>query len=408
MPLSYDPSLVLLSLALAIQGSYVCLQIALQINGSHGLKRRLLLTGAAFSLAVAIWSMHFVGMLAVRLPVTINYLVLPTLLSFLVCVLVVGVALEAVTLGRRTYFTLVAAPIVMGGGIVTMHYTGMWALHESAHMSHNPGIVATSILISIAASAVALWLTFDNTRRPPLFICAMLLGLAISGMHYTAMAGTTFYPLDTAMPPDSPAVSSALLAIVVAVVAFTLSGVFLLTFVPEQPNNAPKLTEMLPPLRSEKREEPRAEPVAGVVALAPSTPALAAKVLPIEREGVKRSIRAEHIFAVHADAHYTFVFDGIDNFFCPLAIGEVEEQLAGGTFLRVHRSHLVNLKHVKSVRRAGDNAIAELSSPLPHAVPVSRVKFNELRTLLQKQTFVSVRLGPHEEITAVPEKGHGG
>ena len=56
MPLSYDPSLVLLSLALAIQGSYVCLRIALQINGSHGLKRRLLLTGAAFSLAVAIWS----------------------------------------------------------------------------------------------------------------------------------------------------------------------------------------------------------------------------------------------------------------------------------------------------------------------------------------------------------------
>jgi DNA-binding LytR/AlgR family response regulator len=141
--------------------------------------------------------------------------------------------------------------------------------------------------------------------------------------------------------------------------------------------------------------------------LAPSTPAIAVKVLPIEREGVKRSIRAEHIFAVHADAHYTFVFDGIDNFFCPLAIGEVEEQLAGDTFLRVHRSHLVNLKHVKSVRRAGDNAIAELSSPLPHAVPVSRVKFNELRTLLQKRTFVSVQLGPREEITAVPEKGHG-
>ena len=74
MPLSYDPSLVLLSLALAIQGSYVCLRIALQINGSHGLKRRLLLTGAAFSLAVAIWSMHFVSMLAVRLPVTIYQL----------------------------------------------------------------------------------------------------------------------------------------------------------------------------------------------------------------------------------------------------------------------------------------------------------------------------------------------
>jgi len=144
MPLSYDPSLVLLSLALAIQAVTLSADCVAD-QWVARLKRRLLLTGAAFSLAVAIWSMHFVGMLAVRLPVTINYLVLPTLLSFLVCVLVVGVALEAVTLGRRTYFTLVAAPIVMGGGIVTMHYTGMWALHESAHMSHNPGIVATSI-----------------------------------------------------------------------------------------------------------------------------------------------------------------------------------------------------------------------------------------------------------------------
>ncbi|WOJ91468.1 MHYT domain-containing protein [Methylocapsa polymorpha] len=398
MPLIYDPSLVLLSLAVAIQGSYVSLRIALQIGGSHGLKRRLLLTGAAFSLAVAIWGMHFVGMLAARFPVAVNYLVLPTLLSFLVCVLVVGIALEAVSLGQRTHFTLIAAPIIMGGGIVTMHYIGMWALHESAHMSHNAFIVAVSILISVVASAVALWLTFDNVRRPSLFICATLLGLAISGMHYTAMAGTTFYPLPTAISPNSPAVSPALLAIVVAVVAFALSGVFLLTFVPEQSSKAPKpaaapptpqvelslSTEAIP--GSETGEEPRVESIAGVIALAPSPP-LAAKTLPIEREGVKRSIRAEHIFAVHADAHYTFVFDGVDSIFCPLSIGEVEEQLAGEAFLRVHRSHLVNLDHVKCVRRAGDNAIAELIGSQPHTVPVSRTKFNELRALLKERAF---------------------
>ena len=398
MPLIYEPSLVLLSLAVAIQGSYVSLRIALQVGRSHGLKRRLLLTGAAFSLAVAIWGMHFVGMLAARFPVSVNYLVLPTLLSFLVCVLVVGVALEAVSLGQRTHFTLVAAPIIMGGGIVTMHYIGMWALHESAHMSHNALLVAASILISIVASAVALWLTFDNVRRPPLFICATLLGLAISGMHYTAMAGTTFYPLQTAIPPSSPAVSPALLAIVVAVVAFALSGVFLLTFVPEQSAKAPRPTQaelkvsMEAAARSETGEEPRAEPIVDVIVLAASPP-LADKTLPIEREGVKRSIRAEHIFAVHADAHYTFVFDGVDSIFCPLSIGEVEEQLAGGAFLRVHRSHLVNLDHVKCVRRAGDNAIAELIGPQPHTVPVSRAKFNELRALLKERAFLGARVG---------------
>jgi diguanylate cyclase len=398
MPLIYDPSLVFLSLVIAIQGSYVALRIALQISGSHGQTRRLLLAGAACSLAVGIWGMHFIGMLAARLPVSVNYLVLPTLLSFLICVLVVGVALEAVSLWPRTSFTLVAAPIVMGSGIVAMHYTGMWALHASAHMVHNPVMVATSILISIVASAMALWLTFDDARRPSLFVSAMLLGLAISGMHYTAMAGTTLYPLMNPVPPSSPAVSPDLLAIVVAVVAFALSGVFLLTFVPERSSEAAKSAEgPAPPVaskgaieavaKSEAGEKPRAEPAVTPFA-SPPPPPLAAKALPIEREGIKISIRAEHIFAVRADAHYTFVFDGVDDFFCPLAIGEVEDQLAGGRFLRVHRSHLVNLDRIKSVRRAGDNAIAELTGLLPKTVPVSRSKFNELRALLQERTSV--------------------
>jgi NO-binding membrane sensor protein with MHYT domain len=396
MPLIYDPSLVLLSLIIAIQGSYVALRIALQISGSHGLARRLLLASAACSLAVGIWGMHFIGMLATRLPVSVNYLVLPTLLSFLICVLVVGVALEAVSLWPRTYFTLTAAPIVMGSGIVAMHYTGMWALHASTHMVHNPVMVATSILISIVASAMALWLTFDVARRPSLFVSATLLGLAISGMHYTAMAGTTLYPLMSPVPPNSPAVSPDLLANVVAIVAFALSGGFLLTFVPERSSEAVKPAERLAPpaaskgtIEAAKREggeETGAEPAAAPFVSPP--PLLAAKALPIEREGIKISIRVEHIFAVRADAHYTFVFDGVDDFFCPLAIGEVEEQLAGRRFLRVHRSHLVNLDRVKSVRRAGDNAIAELSGSLPKTVPVSRSKFNELRALLQERTYI--------------------
>jgi NO-binding membrane sensor protein with MHYT domain len=175
--LVYDPSLVLLSLIIAIQGSYVALRIALQISGLHGLARRLLLASAACSLAVGIWGMHLIGMLATRLPVSVNYLVLPTLLSFLICVLVVGVALEAVSLWPRTYFTLTAAPIVMGSGIVAMHYTGMWALHASTHMVHNPIMVATSILISIVASAMALWLNFDVARRPSLFVSVTLASL---------------------------------------------------------------------------------------------------------------------------------------------------------------------------------------------------------------------------------------
>src|SRR5512138_3573300 len=97
MQVTHEPWLVALSLIVAIQGAYVGLSLAVQVGGSSGLRRRLLLAGAALSLAVAVWSMHFVGMLAARLPFPVDYLVFPTLLSFLVCVLVVGAAVFAVS-----------------------------------------------------------------------------------------------------------------------------------------------------------------------------------------------------------------------------------------------------------------------------------------------------------------------
>ena len=102
MPVTHEPWLVALSLIVAIQGAYVGLSLAVQVGESAGLRRRLLLAGAALSLAVAIWSMHFVGMLAARLPFPVDYLVLPTLLSFLVCVIVVGAAVFAVSAGPPT------------------------------------------------------------------------------------------------------------------------------------------------------------------------------------------------------------------------------------------------------------------------------------------------------------------
>src|ERR1700680_2464190 len=99
MQVAYGPWLVLLSIVMAIQGAYVGLSLAVQIGAAAGMRRRLLLVGAALSLAIAIWTMHFVGMLAARMPFPVDYLVFPTLLSFLVCVVVVGAAVYAVSSG---------------------------------------------------------------------------------------------------------------------------------------------------------------------------------------------------------------------------------------------------------------------------------------------------------------------
>src|SRR5262249_12591691 len=142
---AHEPWLVVLSIVVAIQGAYVGLSLAVRFAAAEALRRRVLLAAASIALAVAIWGMHFVAMLAARLPIPVDYLVFPTLLSFLVCVLVVGIAVFAASAGKLTALRLAASAAFMGGGIATMHYIGMAALHASAHVHHAPLLVAASV-----------------------------------------------------------------------------------------------------------------------------------------------------------------------------------------------------------------------------------------------------------------------
>ncbi len=381
MPVTHEPWLVVLSLFVAIQGAYVGLSLAAQIGEAVGLRRRLLLAGAAISLAVAIWSMHFVGMLAARLPFPIDYLVFPTLLSFLVCVIVVGAAVFAVSAGPMTAVRLLAAAVFMGAGIVSMHYIGMTALHASAHMTHDHAHVVASVIVAIAASGLALWLAGGHGVRPPLLLSAAALGFAISGMHYTAMAGLAVFPHEMAAT-GAPALSTDLLAIVVAIVAFVVSGIFLLTLVPDRsgqearwfagsaapiwPDDEVDGTESEPPQIQAAVDDAR-KPV---------------RQLPIQRDGMTQHLAVEGIVAIHANAHYTYVFDGSAEYFCPLAIGEVEARLDASRFVRVHRSHIVRLDSIIGLKRAGDQGLIELAGRDHHTVPVSRGRYAPLKSRL--------------------------
>src|SRR4029077_4523052 len=149
MPVTHEPWLVALSLLIAIQGAYVGLSLVVQVGEAVGIRRRFLLAGAALSLASAIWAMHFVGMLAARLPFPVDFLVLPTLLSFLICVIVVGAAVFAASAGLRTLTRLTRPACLIGAGMFTMHYIGMMALHASAHLQHAPVFVAASLAVAI-------------------------------------------------------------------------------------------------------------------------------------------------------------------------------------------------------------------------------------------------------------------
>ena len=165
MPVTYETWLVLLSIVIAIQGAYVGLSLAVQIGAAADMRRRFLLAGAAFSLAIAIWTMHFVGMLAARMRFPVDYLVFPTLLSFLVCVIVVGAAVYATSSGPLTMVRLTLSACLMGGGIFAMHYIGMSALAASAYMIHDRYYVAASMAIANStASGLALWLATGRGR----------------------------------------------------------------------------------------------------------------------------------------------------------------------------------------------------------------------------------------------------
>jgi NO-binding membrane sensor protein with MHYT domain len=399
MPVTYEAWLVLLSIVMAIQGAYVGLSLAAQIAEATGVRRRLLLAGATVSLAVAIWTMHFVGMLAVRLPFQVDYLVFPTLLSFLVCAIVVGAAVYATSSGPLTLLRLTLSSCLMGGGIFAMHYIGMSALEASTYMIHDPIYVAASMAIAVAASGLALWLATGRGGRPPLILSAAAFGVAVSGMHYTAMGGVSLYPYVTGSS-GAPALSTDLLAIVVVVVAFCISGIFLLLLLPD---SARSLSQPLAAAGDEFRPNAGYEmlamhsvvPVAGDTGAdnpefgrgtysplggAGAPPRRFARHLPIERDGGTHFLAVEQVVAVHANAHYTYVFDGNDKLFCPLAIGDVESRLDNSHFVRVHRSHIVNIDRVVGYKRSGDNELVEMAAPHHYLVPVSRSRIGSLKS----------------------------
>lgn len=366
---THEPWLVALSLFVAFQGSYVGLHLARQIGVARAGSQRALITGSALTLALGIWTMHFVGMLAVQLPIAIDFLVLPTLISFLVCVLVVGFAIFAVGAGTPSRRRAAFASLFMGGGILTMHYLGMYALHASAHMSHDPLLVTASVVIGIGASGIALWFGFGPGAKRSVLLSAVLMALAISAMHYTAMAGLTLHLHVPVAPADMPALSPGLLAIVVSVVAFVVSGLFLLTLVPARP-----------PMETYS-EAPRPVGPAPLPLPVPSA-ASQQKSLPVERDGRRLQLDIARLVAVQAQAHYTSLFDGEANWFCPLPISEVEAQLDPTVFARVHRSHIVNLDRIASVKKTADSDVVAMIGKIPYQAPVSRSRRSWLKQRL--------------------------
>lgn len=397
----HDPYLVALSVAIAILGGYTGFGLAARIRSAPETSRRLLLAGAAVFLSVGIWTMHFVGMLAAPLPPDTAYLVLPTIVSFLICALVVGVSLFFVSIGKPTLRRVASSAVLLGVGIASMHYVGMHGLAGYFVMHHDPVFVALSVLIAIGAAYGGLRAFLARQGGLQLTFSAIAFGIAVSGMHYTAMIGTRLVPAQEVAHHhmDGLAASQQILALVVALLCFVIAAGFLLSLVPEpRPRAAGGAGESGDGLTTGAETEDFSVVPAGI-GETPVSPAPRPKAAPLGGLGQPRSaapaprlpvtgadgthfIEVAEVRSIRADAHYTHIHDGTRERMCPWSISEAEAQLDPALFLRVHRSHIVAIRHVTFVRREGDGAVIELDGVAPHRIPVSRARIAEVRARL--------------------------
>ena len=361
MPVFYDPLVVLLSVLVAIQGAVVSLALIHASRAAVALRRRLLVAAAAAVMGAGIWAMHFIGMLALHLPVALAYDPLPTLVSGLVCILVTWLGFHLVASGAPGPRPILLGGAVMGLGIGAMHYLGMSALRGQCLVTWSAPLVIASVVLGVGAAMAALWLAFRPHRKTLVQASAVVLGLGVALIHYTGMAAASFLPAGDLLPVADPLLDQGALALVVAVAAFVISGVFLLTVLPDRTASVPQAAPDAPsPARTPERR------------------------VAVQQRGATLLLDPAEIRAIQAEGHYTRVNDGRGSYLCPQSITVLCGHLDPTHFLRVHRSHIVNRRWIRGFRRDGDQGVVIVDGEPRLEVPVSRNNVRRIRdTLLE-------------------------
>ncbi|MGO4374314.1 MHYT domain-containing protein, partial [Paenibacillus sp. MCAF20] len=195
---SYDSLLVIFSYIIAVAASYTALDLAGRVSNAKGSSRLGWLSFGAAIMGSGIWSMHFVGMLAYSLPITIRYDIVIVFASVIAAIAAAFIALYVVGRNQLTIRQLLTGGLLLATGISTMHYVGMSAI--LVDLSYDPLMFTLSIVIAIVASIAALWLSFyfrggkESNAGWKKLGSGVIMGAAIVGMHYTGMFATNFHP----------------------------------------------------------------------------------------------------------------------------------------------------------------------------------------------------------------------
>ncbi|WP_081972748.1 MHYT domain-containing protein [Leptolyngbya sp. KIOST-1] len=204
----YNVALVSLSVGVAVLASFTTLSMGRQILAidRHQWPWRI---GGGLAMGIGIWATHFIGMLALELPMGITYDGLTTGLSLVCAVAAASLALTVVSRSNLSWLGIGAGGLVMGLAIASMHYIGMAAMDMAAHLGYNWPLVLLSVAIAVVASTLALalnrWPKGYLGLGQPWFaqMAVPTLATGIGGLHYTAMAATALQPDDLAPDPGA-------------------------------------------------------------------------------------------------------------------------------------------------------------------------------------------------------------
>jgi NO-binding membrane sensor protein with MHYT domain len=224
MSIIYDPTLVMLSIFVAITGALTGLAVTAGYERGGRRNYASALIKGAIIIGGSIWSMHFIAMLAVRLPVAVNYNFVETMLSLYIAIVGTGLGLLIVSRRRLGWASIPVGGLLMGAAIGGMHYLGMYAMRGCGITYTQGGVIA------VTASAIALWFTFRKRATTETLLGGLMLGLTIASMHYTAMVATIFEYLPVSISTSAPLLSQDTLAFVIASSTFAICGIFLLLF----------------------------------------------------------------------------------------------------------------------------------------------------------------------------------
>lgn len=190
---SYDMDYVALSFAIAFIGSFVALSAARRIVGRNGRINRFDLLSATLALGgIGVWTMHFIGMTALKVDLRVGYALTETIASLLLVCAATGFGLVYVARAPANLGRLLTAGAALGLGVGLMHYLGMYGMRFGGYINWSLPLVAASILIAVVAATAALWLAFNTSATSIRLGAAAVMAIAVCAMHYTGMAAADF------------------------------------------------------------------------------------------------------------------------------------------------------------------------------------------------------------------------